>query len=49
MIRRCIPKNEILTNHEVGGHFGASKRIAKVWQSSFHWPDMYKDAKVMRI
>ena len=29
---------------EVGGHFGATKIVAKVLQSSFYWPSLFKDA-----
>ena len=32
----------ILVN--VGGHFGAIKTAAKVLQSGFHWPTLFKDA-----
>ena len=29
---------------EVGGHFGATKTAAKVLQSGFYWPTLFKDA-----
>lgn len=29
---------------EVGGHFGVTKTTAKVLQSSFYWPSLFKDA-----
>ncbi|XP_071912275.1 uncharacterized protein [Coffea arabica] len=28
-----------------GGHFSTSKTVAKVWQSGFYWPTMYRDAR----
>jgi hypothetical protein len=28
-----------------GGHYGAFRTNAKVWQSGFYWPTMYDDAK----
>ena len=28
-----------------GGHYGAVRTQAKVWQSGFYWPTMYDDAK----
>ena len=28
-----------------GGHYGAFRTHAKVWQSGFFWPNMYGDAK----
>ncbi|XP_071928164.1 uncharacterized protein [Coffea arabica] len=27
------------------GHFSTSKTVAKVWQSGFYWPTMYRDAR----
>ena len=50
MIRRCIPKNEmraiLLHYHslECGGHFSGQRTIAKVLQSGFYWPTLFKDA-----
>jgi len=39
---------ESILNHcharEVGGHFGATKTAAKVLQSEFYWPMLFKDA-----
>ena len=49
MIRRYIPKNEtrviLLHSHslECGGHFSGQKTIAKVLQSGFYWPTLFKD------
>ena len=31
-------------SREVGRHFGATKTAAKVLQSGFHWPTLFKDA-----
>ena len=31
---------------EVGGHFGVIKKVAKVLQSGFYWPTLFKDAYV---
>ena len=28
-----------------GGHYGAYRTHAKIWQSGFYWPTMYEDAK----
>ena len=50
MIRRCIPKSEfksILTFYHslsCGGHFSEKKTTAKVLQSRFYWPTLFKDA-----
>jgi len=50
MVRRCVPQEEmhiILSfchNKEVGRHHGPSKTAAKVLQSGFYWPTLYKDA-----
>jgi hypothetical protein len=51
LLRRCIPAFEtwkILEHYHsspYGGHYGAFRTIAKVWQSGFYWPTMYDDAK----
>ena len=51
LLRRCIPMCEtrkILERcHSLpyGGHYGAFRTYAKVWQSRFFWPNMYGDAK----
>ncbi|KAI3771178.1 hypothetical protein L6452_02337 [Arctium lappa] len=51
MIRRCIAEEEkvhILTHcHELecGGHFSADRTVAKILQSGFFWPSMFKDAR----
>lgn len=50
MIRRCVPKEEIesILRHchslEVGGHHGVNRTVAKVLQSGFYWPTIFKDA-----
>lgn len=50
VIRRCIPECEfhsILTfchSYACGGHFGGRKTAAKVFQSGFYWPSLFKDA-----
>ena len=50
MIKRYVPEKEIksiLTHcHALacGGHFGGNKTAAKVLQSGFYWPTLFKDA-----
>jgi hypothetical protein len=50
--RRCIPAFETwkILDHchasPYGGHYGAFRTNAKVWQSSFYCPTMYDDAKL---
>ncbi|KAL5571049.1 hypothetical protein UlMin_020646 [Ulmus minor] len=50
IIRRCAPEEEMesILRHchskEVGGHFGGTKTVAKVLQSGFYWPSLFKDA-----
>ena len=50
IIRRCVPEEEmeIILHHchskEVGGHFGGTKTAAKILQSGFYWPSLFKDA-----
>ena len=49
IIRRCVPESEvsgILTHYhslECVGHFNGQRTIAKVLQSSFYWPSIFKD------
>ena len=49
-MHRCVPENEMesILHHchtrEVGGHFGATKTAAKVLQSGFYWPTLFKNA-----
>ena len=50
IIRRCIPKEDqahILSmchSSLCGGHFASRKTKAKVLQSGFYWPTLFKDA-----
>ena len=50
VIRRCVPKDEMynILNHchtlSCGGHFGGQRTAAKVLQSGFYWPSLFKDA-----
>lgn len=50
IVRRCIPEEEV---HEIlkhyhsfayARHFGASKTAAKILQSRFYWPTLFRDA-----
>ena len=50
VIRRCIPEEEV---HDIlhhccfslyGGHFGATQTAAKVLQSGFYWPTLFRDS-----
>ena len=49
MIRRCVLEEEMesILRHchekEVGGHFGGTRTTAKVLQSGFYWPTLFKD------
>ncbi|GAB2270284.1 hypothetical protein Dimus_038834 [Dionaea muscipula] len=51
VIRRCVPECEqqqVLTfchTLECGGHFSRKKTAAKVLQSGFYWPTLFKDAR----
>ena len=50
IIRRCVPKSEMgeILNHyhslKCGGHFNGQQTSAKVLQSGFYWPSLFKDA-----
>ena len=50
VIRRCVPEDEVedILHHchsaPYGGHFGGDKTAAKVLQSGFYWPSLFKDA-----
>ena len=50
VIRRCVPESEfqsILTfchSLACGGHFSGKKTVAKMLQSGFYWPTLFKDA-----
>ena len=51
MIRRCIIEKEIRDilfhchNLETESYFSTSKTVAKIWQSGFYWPTMYRDVR----
>lgn len=48
--RRCVPQEEVssILHHchasPYGGHFGGSRTAAKVLQSGYFWPTLFKDA-----
>ena len=50
VIRRCVPEDEMhsILDHchtlPCGGHFGGQRTTAKVLQSGFYWPSLFKDA-----
>ena len=50
ILRRCIPSEEVdnilhqCHSSDYGGHFGGEKTAAKVLQSGFYWPSLFKDA-----
>ncbi|KAL4386806.1 hypothetical protein GQ457_09G017360 [Hibiscus cannabinus] len=50
LLRRCVPEEEqkdILFHCHTsicGGHFGGARTAAKVLQSGFYWPTLFKDA-----
>jgi hypothetical protein len=50
IIRRCVPQGEVQSvlsfchTLACGGHFSANKTAAKVLQSGFYWPSLFKDA-----
>ena len=50
VIRRCVPEDEMhsILDHchslPCGGHFGGQRIAAKVLQSGFYWPSLFKDA-----
>ena len=50
VIRRCVPEDEMtsILNHchtlPCGGHFGCQRTAAKVLQSGFYLPTLFKDA-----
>ena len=50
MIRRYVPEEEYgaifhhFHDREAGGHFGARRTTAKVLQSGFYWPILFKDS-----
>ncbi|XP_058213682.1 uncharacterized protein LOC131325434 [Rhododendron vialii] len=50
IIRRCVPESEFHSilkfchTLECGGHFSGKRTAAKVLQSGFYWPTLFKDA-----
>ncbi|XP_062080981.1 uncharacterized protein LOC133785781 [Humulus lupulus] len=52
VIRRCVPEEEMLSilTHchtlHYDGHFGGTRTAAKVLQSGFYWPTLFKDGNV---
>ena len=50
VMRRCVPEDEMhsILDHchtlPCGGHFGGQRTAAKVLQSGFYWPSLFKDA-----
>ncbi|KAK9042736.1 hypothetical protein V6N11_017799 [Hibiscus sabdariffa] len=50
VLRRCVPEEEqkdILYHCHAaacGGHFGGNRTAAKILQSGFYWPTLFKDA-----
>ena len=50
VIRRCVPEDEMhsILNHchtlSCGGLFSGQRTVAKVLQSGFYWPSLFKDA-----
>ncbi|GLT29119.1 hypothetical protein SLA2020_040050 [Shorea laevis] len=50
IIRKCVPEEKVASilhhchNQEARGHLGASKTAAKVLQSGFYWPNIFRDA-----
>ncbi|KAK8713709.1 hypothetical protein V6N13_148920 [Hibiscus sabdariffa] len=50
VLRRCVPEEEqkdIMYHCHVapcGGHFGENRTAAKILQSGFYWPTLFKDA-----
>lgn len=51
LYKRCVPdeEKEIIMTHchglECGGHFSVDRTVAKMLQSVFFWPTMFKDAR----
>ena len=50
LLRRCVTSEEAkgilwhCHNSPCGGHYGGDKTTAKVLQSGFYWPTLFKDA-----
>jgi hypothetical protein len=51
IFQRCIPNNEVSSvikfyhSEACGGHFSSRKTTAKILQSGFYWPAMFKDTQ----
>jgi hypothetical protein len=51
LLRRCVPIEEgikIIERYHsspYGGHYGAFRTHAKIWQCGFFWPIMYEDTR----
>ena len=51
LLRRCVPAAEAIQIIEkchtaaYGGHYGAFRTQAKIWQSGFFWLTMYEDTR----
>ncbi|CAH9072683.1 unnamed protein product [Cuscuta europaea] len=52
IVRRCIPEDEFEAilyhchSSPYGGHFGSTRTSAKVLQSGFYWPTLFKDSQM---
>jgi len=52
IFQRCIPDNEVSSvikfchSEACRGHFSSRKTTAKILQSGFYWPTMFKDSHV---
>ena len=50
LLRKCVTNNEAQSilwhchNSPYGGHFNGERTAAKVLQSGFYWPTLFKDA-----
>jgi len=50
VVRRCVPESEIYSiltfchSYTCGGHFEGRRTVAKVLQSAFFWPTLFRDA-----
>ncbi|CAH9104590.1 unnamed protein product [Cuscuta epithymum] len=51
IVRRCVPEEEMVQilndchSSPYGGHHGAERTAAKVLQSGFYWPTLFKDTR----
>ncbi|XP_057487288.1 uncharacterized protein LOC130773354 [Actinidia eriantha] len=52
VIRRCVPEDEVKSviefchSQACGGHFSSRKTTAKILQSGFYWPTMFRDVHI---